>query len=78
MRCSPEDLSEAMDDWEGWRERVRDICAATADDNPHKHTRTHSQAHVKISTKSQRFWAVFFDCFNLFISSCYLPDDCCL
>ena len=24
--CSPEDLPEAMDDWEGWRERVRDIC----------------------------------------------------
>ena len=26
-RCSPEDLPEAMNDWEGWRERVRDICA---------------------------------------------------
>ena len=25
--CSPEDLPEAMDDREGWRERVRDICA---------------------------------------------------
>ena len=25
--CSPEDLSEAMDDWEEWRERVRDIHA---------------------------------------------------
>ena len=25
--CSPEDLLEAMDDWEGWRERVRDIHA---------------------------------------------------
>ena len=24
---SPEDLPEAMDDGEGWRERVRDICA---------------------------------------------------
>ena len=23
--CSPEYLSEAMDDWEGWRKRVRDI-----------------------------------------------------
>ena len=25
--CSPEDLPEAIDDREGWRERVRDICA---------------------------------------------------
>ena len=25
--CSPEDLPEAMDDREGWRERVRDIRA---------------------------------------------------
>ena len=25
--CSPEDLLEAMDDREGWRERVRDINA---------------------------------------------------
>ena len=25
--CSPEDLSEVMDDKEGWRERVRDIRA---------------------------------------------------
>ena len=25
--CSPEDLSEAMNDWEKWRERVRDIRA---------------------------------------------------
>ena len=25
--CSLEDVSEAMDDWEGWRERGRDICA---------------------------------------------------
>ena len=25
--CSPEDLPEAMNDWEKWRERVRDICA---------------------------------------------------
>ena len=24
-RCSPEDMPEAMDDREGWRERVRDI-----------------------------------------------------
>ena len=24
--CSPEDLPEAMNDREGWRERVRDIC----------------------------------------------------
>ena len=28
--CSPEDLSEAMDDREGWRERVRDIRADDA------------------------------------------------
>ena len=27
-RCSPEDLLEAMNDWEKWRERVRDICAS--------------------------------------------------
>ena len=27
MRCSPEDLPEAMDDRERWQERVRDICA---------------------------------------------------
>ena len=27
MRCSPEDLPKTMDDREGWRERVRDICA---------------------------------------------------
>ena len=26
--CSPEDLPKAMDDWEGWRERVRDIRAS--------------------------------------------------
>ena len=26
-RCSPEDLPEAMNDWEGWRERVRNIRA---------------------------------------------------
>ena len=26
-RCSPEDLPEAMNDWEEWRERVSDICA---------------------------------------------------
>ena len=25
--CRPEDLPEAMNDWEKWRERVRDICA---------------------------------------------------
>ena len=25
--CIPEDLSEAVDDKEGWRERLRDICA---------------------------------------------------
>ena len=25
--CSPEDLQEAMDDREGWRERFKDICA---------------------------------------------------
>ena len=25
--CGPEDLSEAMDDREGWQEMVRDICA---------------------------------------------------
>ena len=25
--CNPEDLPEAMNDWEKWRERVRDICA---------------------------------------------------
>ena len=28
--CSPEDLPEAMDDGEGWRERVRDIRADAA------------------------------------------------
>ena len=28
--CSLEDLQEAMDDREGWRERVRDICADSA------------------------------------------------
>ena len=27
--CSPEDLPEAMNDWEKWRERVRDICACS-------------------------------------------------
>ena len=27
--CSPEDLPEAMNDWEKWRERVRDICATS-------------------------------------------------
>ena len=27
MGCSPENLTEAMNDWEEWRERVRDICA---------------------------------------------------
>ena len=26
--CSPEDLPEAMNDGENWRERVRDICAS--------------------------------------------------
>ena len=30
MRYSPEDLPEAMDDREGWRERVRDIHADSA------------------------------------------------
>ena len=25
--CNPEDLQKAMNDWEKWRERVRDICA---------------------------------------------------
>ena len=28
MGCSPEDLSEAMNAWEKWRERVRDIRAS--------------------------------------------------
>ena len=28
MGCSPEDLLEAMNDWEKWRERVRDIRAS--------------------------------------------------
>ena len=28
--CSPEDLPEAVDDWEWWRERVRDIRADSA------------------------------------------------
>ena len=27
--CSPEDLPEAMNDWEKWRERVRDIRATS-------------------------------------------------
>ena len=27
-KCSPEDLPEAMNDREKWRERVRDICAS--------------------------------------------------
>ena len=27
-RCNPEDLPEAMNDWEKWRERVRDIRAS--------------------------------------------------
>ena len=26
--CNPEDLPEAMNDWEKWRERVRDIHAS--------------------------------------------------
>ena len=25
--CNPEDLPEAMNDWEKWRERIRDIRA---------------------------------------------------
>ena len=29
-KCNPEDLLEAMDDREGWLERVRDICAGSA------------------------------------------------
>ena len=28
-RCSSEDLSEAMNEWEEWWERVRDICAGS-------------------------------------------------
>ena len=28
--CSPEDLSEAMNDWEKWRERVKDIRASSS------------------------------------------------
>ena len=28
--CNPENLPEAMDDREGWQERVRDICADSA------------------------------------------------
>ena len=28
MGCRPEDLPEAMNDWEKWQERVRDICAS--------------------------------------------------
>ena len=28
MGCSPEDLPEAMNDREKWRERIRDICAS--------------------------------------------------
>ena len=31
--CIPEDLPEAMEDREGWRERVRDISAAADDDD---------------------------------------------
>ena len=31
MGCSPEDLPEAMDDREGWQERVRDISADVDD-----------------------------------------------
>ena len=31
--CSPEDLPEAMNDRERWRERVRDICADDDDDD---------------------------------------------
>ena len=27
MGCSPEDLAEAMDDWQEWRERIREIRA---------------------------------------------------
>ena len=27
--CCPEDLPEVMNDWEEWRERVRDICATS-------------------------------------------------
>ena len=26
--CSPEDLPEAMDDGEKWRDRIKDICAS--------------------------------------------------
>ena len=29
MECSPEDLPDAMNDREKWRERVRDICASS-------------------------------------------------
>ena len=27
--CCPEELPEVMNDWEKWRERVRDICATS-------------------------------------------------
>ena len=32
-RCSPEDLLEAVNDREKWRERVRDICAVARHDD---------------------------------------------
>ena len=31
--CGPEDLPEAMNDWEKWRERFRDIGACDEDDD---------------------------------------------
>ena len=45
--------------------------------NPYKHMHAcmHAQAHVN-TYNSNGFW-LYFSIFNLFISFCYLPGNCC-
>ena len=52
MGCSPEDLPEAMNDREKWRERVRDIHAgSTTWWYTHTHTHTYIYIHTYIHTQ---------------------------
>ena len=79
--CSPEDLPEAMNDREKWRERAGIFMLAVRhdddDDNPHKHTHTPTHTHTltiarRYSQKSQRFFDSVFSIFDSFYGIKYI------
>ena len=68
--CRPEDLPEAMNDWEKWRERVRDIHASSTTWwwwwyllSTHTHTHTHIYIYIYI-------YVCVCVCVWVFVSAC--------